>query len=279
MSQTTEVSTNSDVQSKNQILSSLVLSKEDQQNLNTLHLQKVHTLLHKKLASSSAKVKKQKKTKQSGYNKGGQSYNNWQTPGFWGADIRFTKKIRYQLGNLGTPGGTYTSSITARDIIWSILTAQTTTQGEALATSARLRSISFFSPPSDLQASSANGFQNLSFEWSAADTLFSNPDYKVYDSGTGVVPPVMHVSPPEDSLAAMWFSAFYTGTYPKLCEFTMIDDTIMDITIDYVISIGNSVGSGMVLTGATTGSTYYAPIDYQSGNKKWRALEYGSVVV
>lgn len=165
------------------------------------------------------------------------------------SNIVFTHKFRF-TSDLGS-----VSSITARNIIQACgVSAATTTAGYPIVTSARIKSIELWAPPSALGANATVtctwfGFQttNLS-ELEVSDTTMST-----------ATPAHIRSVPPPLSTAAMWF----VDSTSAIMALAVPPNGIIDLVLEMVLvdGPGTVLAPGFTLVAATVGAVYYPALD------------------
>lgn len=121
--------------------------------------------------------------------------------------------------------------------------------------SVRLKSIELFSP------SSTNVLHTVAVEWLRVEP-YGNRTQTVSDTAVGVTEPAhVRAMPPKDSYASSWLSP--SGDSKYLANLTLPFDTVVDITVQYVVNL-NSAGVVAQYSGgtSTTAGTLFVPTIY-----------------
>jgi len=155
-------------------------------------------------------------------------------------------------------------NLTDIDLLEQLLFATSGSQTYRVFDSVRLKSIELFS------ASSTNRLHTVSVEWLRVEP-YGSKTQTVSDTAVGVTEPAhVRAMPPKDSYAHSWLSP--DSTPRSLAVLSLPFDTVIDITVQYVINLNSSgvvanyTGGSSVPAGSMFVPTIYGVLIPQSVN-------------
>jgi hypothetical protein len=167
-------------------------------------------------------------------------------PPMFSSNIRVSHKYRFEAT------GAVTSSITDSQVLASLggICALNTNNVTSWATSFRIKKISIWAAPPSQGAAST-----CSVEWFG---FGNSPAIEHSDTTLSVARnAVVHSQPPPQSLCSFWQKA--TGT--ALFKLTCPTNSVVDLTVDYILSDDEVTQSTATATVNVLGMVYYLPLD------------------
>jgi len=181
-----------------------------------------------------------------------------------------TKRIRYQVSTeaptydfIGTP--VYSLGASGMDGIGAAYAIATNTTFAALLfASYRLVAIEIWGA-----TSSTGSSVGIEFAGTGTDTI-SSPSVYYENVAMGVTPAHLRVTPPDGSMASMWFNNTVTPTAQQLCRIWANAGSFIDVTVEYTLSDTNAVVQstsvshlvGDIVAGALDSNAYIIPWDF-----------------
>lgn len=161
-------------------------------------------------------------------------------------------KYRFGAGSSGS--GTY--NITNNDILLAAGGICTVTNSTitAIFASFRVRSV-------EMWALAGAAPATISINWNGSPVFVSNAE--VSDSSVSpTYGPYLHARPPRMSNAAFW----QTASSNTLFVLTVVNDTVVDVDLDLVMSDNQDVDTVTAVSTATLGTQYFMALDGAASN-------------
>jgi hypothetical protein len=161
---------------------------------------------------------------------------------------------RYRFYNTATESKGSAAIVNQHCINNLLWFAQTTTVGQAIYASSRLRRVEVWGVPNP------TGFTSVAIEWSGANT----PNITQSSTGDNVQPPYLSMRPPQNSLASFWINPAESGTTnQELFALSAPLGSICDVTVEHTVLDNDNSETTYALTtvGATAGVIYFNELD------------------